>query len=122
MMLPCIQARSLTQKEQLVLSLEKQYPGDVGVLAAFFLNFVKLNPGEALYVSANEPHAYLSGECIECMATSDNVVRAGLTPKYRDVQTLCSMLTYNQVSCFTPSIYYHYQLITPLYSSFDDEM
>ncbi|CAD6253273.1 unnamed protein product [Miscanthus lutarioriparius] len=89
-------ARSLTKKEQLVLSLEKQYPGDVGVLAAFFLNFVKLNPGEALYVSANEPHAYLSGECIECMATSDNVVRAGLTPKYRDVQTLCSMLTYNQ--------------------------
>ncbi|EER98332.1 hypothetical protein SORBI_3002G100900 [Sorghum bicolor] len=66
-------ARSLTTKEQLVLSLEKQYPGDVGVLAAFFLNFVKLNPGEALYVGANEPHAYLSGECIECMATSDNV-------------------------------------------------
>jgi len=91
-------ARSLTKKEQLVLSLEKQYPGDVGVLAAFFLNFVKLNPGEALYVGANEPHAYLSGECIECMATSDNVVRAGLTPKYRDVQTLCSMLTYNQAS------------------------
>ncbi|AQK49188.1 Mannose-6-phosphate isomerase [Zea mays] len=98
-------ARSLTKKEQLVLSLEKQYPGDVGVLAAFFLNFVKLNPGEALYVSANEPHAYLSGECIECMATSDNVVRAGLTPKYRDVQTLCSMLTYNQpyVTRYTPS-------------------
>ena len=104
------------------MSLEKQYPRDVGVLAVFFLSFVKLNPGEVLYVSANEPHACLSVECIECMATSDNVVRAGLTPKYRDVQTLCSMLTYNQVSCFTPSIYYHYQLITPLYSSFDDEM
>ncbi|KAF8673204.1 hypothetical protein HU200_048754 [Digitaria exilis] len=88
--------RTLTKKEQLVLSLEKQYPGDVGVLAAFFLNYVKLSPGEALYVGSNEPHAYLSGECIECMATSDNVVRAGLTPKYRDVQTLCSMLTYNQ--------------------------
>lgn len=28
------------------------------------------------------------------MACSDNVVRAGLTPKYKDVQTLCSMLTY----------------------------
>ena len=112
MMLPCIQARSLTNKEQLVLSLEKQYPGDVGVLAAFFLNFVKLNPGEALYVSANEPHAYLPGECIECMATSDNVVRAGLTPKYRDVQTLCSMLTCNQVSCFTPSICYILHLLS----------
>jgi len=88
--------RTLTKKEKLVLSLEKQYPGDVGVLAAYFMNYVKLSPGEALYVGANEPHAYLSGECIECMATSDNVVRAGLTPKYRDVQTLCSMLTYDQ--------------------------
>ena len=92
------------------MSLEKQYPGDVGVLAAFFLNFVKLNPGEALYVSANEPHAYLPGECIECMATLDN--RAGLTPKYRDAQTLCSMLTYNQVSCFTPSICYILHLLS----------
>lgn len=93
-----IQVRTLTEKENLVLSLEKQYPEDVGVLSAFFFNYIKLSPGEALYIGANEPHAYLSGECIECMATSDNVVRAGLTPKYRDVQTLCSMLTYKQVS------------------------
>ncbi|NP_001140535.1 Mannose-6-phosphate isomerase 1-like [Zea mays] len=88
--------RTLTDKEQLVLSLERQYQDDVGVIAALFFNYVKLSPGEALYIGANEPHAYLSGECIECMATSDNVVRAGLTPKYRDVQTLCSMLTYKQ--------------------------
>ncbi|KAL6007511.1 hypothetical protein ACLOJK_033009 [Asimina triloba] len=88
--------RVLTEKEQLVLILEKQYPADIGVLSAFFLNYVKLNPGEALYLGANEPHAYIYGECIECMATSDNVVRAGLTPKFRDVQTLCSMLTYRQ--------------------------
>ncbi|KAK1603801.1 hypothetical protein QYE76_027474 [Lolium multiflorum] len=89
--------RTLTKKEELVLSLERQYPEDVGVLAALFFNYVKLSPGEAIYIGANEPHAYLSGECIECMATSDNVVRAGLTPKYRDVQTLCSMLTYKQI-------------------------
>ncbi|KAL2335269.1 hypothetical protein Fmac_016482 [Flemingia macrophylla] len=92
------QVRQLTVKEQLVLRLEKQYPSDVGVIAAFFLNHVKLSPGEALFLGANEPHAYICGECIECMATSDNVVRAGLTPKYRDVQTLCSMLTYKQGS------------------------
>lgn len=91
------QLRSLTVKEELVLQLEKQYPGDIGVLSAFFFNYVKLKPGEALYLAANEPHAYLSGDCVECMATSDNVVRAGLTPKHRDIQTLCSMLTYNQV-------------------------
>lgn len=29
------------------------------------------------------PHAYISGQIVECMATSDNVVRAGLTPKLR---------------------------------------
>ncbi|CAO2817239.1 unnamed protein product [Amaranthus hypochondriacus] len=84
----------LTSEEKLVLRLEEQYPGDVGVLAAFLMNFVTLNPGEALCLGANELHAYVSGDCIECMATSDNVVRAGLTPKQRDVKTLCEMLTY----------------------------
>ncbi|XP_010549921.1 PREDICTED: mannose-6-phosphate isomerase 1 [Tarenaya hassleriana] len=88
--------RQLTDKERLVLRLEKQYPDDIGVISAFFFNYVKLNPGEALYLGANEPHAYLSGESIEIMATSDNVVRAGLTSKLRDIQTLCSMLTYKQ--------------------------
>lgn len=38
---------------------------------------------QAMYLAANVPHAYLSGEAVECMATSDNVVRAGLTPKLR---------------------------------------
>lgn len=89
-------ARSLTSKEELVLQLEKQYPDDIGVIAAFLFNHVKLNPGEALYLGANELHAYLYGECVECMATSDNVVRAGLTPKDRDVKIICSMLTYKQ--------------------------
>ncbi|GAB4832320.1 hypothetical protein Ancab_006334 [Ancistrocladus abbreviatus] len=84
----------LTFREQLALQLEQQYPDDVGVIAAFFMNYVKLKPGQALCLGANEPHAYVSGNCIECMATSDNVVRAGLTPKKRDVQALCSMLTY----------------------------
>ncbi|WOL18478.1 mannose-6-phosphate isomerase 1-like [Canna indica] len=88
--------RTLTEKEQLVLLLEKQYQADVGVVVAFFFNYVKLSPGEAIYIGPNEPHAYISGECIECMAASDNVVRAGLTRKYIDVQTLCSMLTYKQ--------------------------
>ena len=34
-----------------------------------------------MYLDADVPHAYLYGECMECMANSDNVVRAGLTPK-----------------------------------------
>ena len=38
---------------------------------------------QAIFLPANEPHAYVSGELVECMATSDNVIRAGLTPKLR---------------------------------------
>ncbi len=33
-------------------------------------------------------------DCLECMACSDNVVRAGLTPKFKDIDTLISMLDY----------------------------
>jgi mannose-6-phosphate isomerase len=48
---------------------------------------MRIMPGcavlQAIYLAANEPHAYLSGQIMECMATSDNVVRAGLTPKLR---------------------------------------
>lgn len=46
-------------------------------------------------MAANEPHAYVAGEIIECMACSDNVVRAGLTPKFKDVDNLVEMLTYS---------------------------
>eukprot|EP00884_Botryococcus_braunii_P009308 jgi/Botrbrau1/18379/Bobra.0403s0003.1 len=88
--------RELTSKEELVLTLNKQYPKDVGILSAFFLNLVTLNANEAIYLPANEPHAYISGELVECMATSDNVIRAGLTPKLRDTSVLCSSLTYSQ--------------------------
>ncbi|CAI9282633.1 unnamed protein product [Lactuca saligna] len=90
--------RQLTSKESLALKLEEQHPSDIGVIASFLFNHIKLKPGEALYIASNEPHAYLSGDCVECMANSDNVVRAGLTPKNRDVKILCAMLTYKQGS------------------------
>ena len=83
-----------TPVDELAVRLHEQYPGDVGVFCVYLLNYVDLQPGEALYLGANEPHAYLSGECVECMAASDNVVRAGLTPKFKDVANLTAMLTY----------------------------
>lgn len=83
-----------TPVDALACRLNKQYPKDVGVLCAYVLNYLALKPGQCIYLAANEPHAYLAGECIECMATSDNVVRAGLTPKLRDTAILCDMLTY----------------------------
>ncbi|KAI9263187.1 phosphomannose isomerase type I [Phascolomyces articulosus] len=80
---------------ELVLRLNQQYPGgDIGVFAVLLLNYVTMEPGQAMFLGANEPHAYLSGDCVECMAASDNVVRAGLTPKFKDVDILVEMLTY----------------------------
>jgi len=79
---------------ELILRLHKDYPNDRGVLCPLLLNYLKLEPGEAFFMGANEPHAYIQGDCIECMALSDNVVRAGLTPKLKDVETLMFMLHY----------------------------
>eukprot|EP00063_Salmo_salar_P071063 XP_014045898.1 PREDICTED: mannose-6-phosphate isomerase-like [Salmo salar] len=80
---------------ELLLRLHSQYPGDIGCFSIYFLNRMVLEPGDAMFLGANEPHAYLNGDCIECMACSDNTVRAGLTPKFIDVNTLCEMLNYS---------------------------
>lgn len=78
--------------DTLALRIHEQYPGDVGVFCVYLMNYICLKPGEALFMAANEPHAYLFGDCVECMACSDNVVRAGLTPKFKDTNTLCDMV------------------------------
>jgi mannose-6-phosphate isomerase len=80
---------------ELVTRLHGEFGSDIGIFVLFFLNFVTLQPGEALFLVADDIHAYVSGDIIECMAASDNVVRAGLTPKFKDTDTLVSMLTYN---------------------------
>jgi mannose-6-phosphate isomerase len=63
----------LSSVEQLFLRLGKEYPNDVGCFVVFFLNCFSLNKGEAIYLAANVPHAYLLGDGVECMACSDNV-------------------------------------------------
>ncbi|GHE69705.1 mannose-6-phosphate isomerase, class I [Streptomyces spiralis] len=70
------------------------YPGDPGVLAAILLNHVRLQPGEALFLGAGIPHAYLSGLGVEIMANSDNVLRCGLTPKHVDVPELLRVVRF----------------------------
>ena len=45
----------------LVLMLNSQFPGDIGVFCAFMLNHMSLRPGEAIFLAAGEPHAYVSG-------------------------------------------------------------
>lgn len=80
---------------ELVTRLHGHFGSDYGLFVLFFLNFIKLSPGEALFLQADDIHAYVSGDIVECMASSDNVVRAGFTPKFKDVDTLVGMLTYN---------------------------
>jgi mannose-6-phosphate isomerase len=46
---------------ELVLRLNAQFPNDIGTFCAFLLNYVKLSPGEAIFLSAGEPHAYIHG-------------------------------------------------------------
>ncbi|MFC5705155.1 mannose-6-phosphate isomerase, class I [Aeromonas eucrenophila] len=72
----------------LITGLAAQYPGDVGLFSPLLLNVVTLQPGQAMFLDACTPHAYVRGTGLEIMANSDNVLRAGLTPKYIDVAEL----------------------------------
>jgi mannose-6-phosphate isomerase len=46
---------------ELLIRLNDQFPGDVGIFCVLLLNYIKLDPGQAIFLGANEPHAYLSG-------------------------------------------------------------
>lgn len=71
-----------------VLQLNGHHPGDSGVLVAPLLNRITLRPGQALYLPAGNVHAYLEGLGVEVMASSDNVLRGGLTTKHVDTGEL----------------------------------
>ena len=70
------------------------YPGDAGIVLALALNLVVLEPGQALYLPAGNLHAYLEGTGVEIMASSDNVLRGGLTPKHVDANELLRVLDF----------------------------
>lgn len=73
---------------QTIRLIAEFYPDDSGLFSPLLLNVVKLNPGDAMFLFAETPHAYLQGVALEVMANSDNVLRAGLTPKYIDIPEL----------------------------------
>lgn len=70
------------------LAIADQFPGDVGAIVVLLLKFMRLAPGEAIFIPAGVLHSYVSGVGIEILANSDNVLRAGLTPKHVDVAEL----------------------------------
>jgi mannose-6-phosphate isomerase len=116
-----VSATSGSTLAELVARLHGQFGADYGLFVFFFLNFVTLQPGEALFLQADDIHAYVSGDIIECMASSDNVVRAGFTPKFKDVDTLVNMLTYKYAPIdeqkMDPSDYPYATLNRAAYSS-----
>ena len=80
-----------------VVNLHEQYPGDPGVLISLLLNRISLAPGEAVYLPEGKIQAYLSGLGVEVMASSDNVLRGGLTPKFIDVPELLRTVDFTSV-------------------------
>lgn len=83
-----------TREAHWIVELTGKYPEDAGVLAPLVFNVIELQPGEAVYIQAGEPHAYLRGVGVEIMASSDNVLRGGLTPKHVDVPELLKVMEF----------------------------
>ena len=65
--------------------LTHDFPGDIGIALSLLLNYVQLEPGEAIFLGAGNVHCYLRGTAVEVMANSDNVLRCALTSKHVDV-------------------------------------
>ncbi|MCH9683828.1 MAG: mannose-6-phosphate isomerase, class I [Deltaproteobacteria bacterium] len=78
-----------------IARLAQRYPADRGVVVALLLNLVELSEGEALYLGAGQLHCYLDGTGVEIMASSDNVLRGGLTPKHMDPPELLRVLEFD---------------------------
>ncbi|MBK0417694.1 mannose-6-phosphate isomerase, class I [Leucobacter sp. CSA1] len=79
-------------------NLTAAHPGDPGILVSLLLHLVHLAPGEAVYLGARQLHAYLSGIGVEVMASSDNVLRAGLTSKHVDIEELCRIVDLSELA------------------------
>jgi mannose-6-phosphate isomerase len=65
-----------------------QFPGDVGAAVLLMMRHQIVPPGHYVFVPAGVLHAGVSGVTVEILANSDNVVRAGLTPKAKNVDEL----------------------------------
>ncbi|WMP07284.1 mannose-6-phosphate isomerase, class I [Vibrio parahaemolyticus] len=80
-----------------IKDFRQHYADDIGLFSPLMLNTIELAPGEAMFLHAETPHAYVQGTGLEIMANSDNVLRAGLTPKYIDVTELIDNTIFNPI-------------------------
>lgn len=72
--------------------LQAYFPDDLGIVIALLMNYIELSPGQSIIIQPGTCHCYLQGDCIEAMACSDNVIRVGLTPKPKDLDTLLKIM------------------------------
>lgn len=82
----------------LIKSFVDEYSDDIGLFSPLILNVIELEPGEAMFLHAETPHAYVQGTGLEIMANSDNVLRAGLTPKHMDVVELIDNTQFESIN------------------------
>ena len=103
-----------------VVKMAGTFPGDPGIAAALLLNPVTLQPGEALFVPAGSVHAYISGLGVEVMASSDNVLRAGLSAKHIDVPEMLACVDYVAAPPVRPAPEYLSRATRAYYAPVDD--
>jgi mannose-6-phosphate isomerase len=82
---------------EMVLEFSDDFADDIGLFSPLLLNIIELEPGEAMFLHAATPHAYVQGTGLEIMANSDNVLRAGLTPKFLDIQELIAHTEFHSI-------------------------
>ena len=87
--------------QELLPRLADQYgKADQGNLVAVLcMNFLTLKRGESLYIPADGIHAYLSGDILECMARSDNMLATGFCPEAEK----------DKIDLFTDAVTYDYK-------------
>jgi len=89
------------REARLLKQISTAHPGDGGILFALLMHHVYLNRGDAVFVAAGEVHAYVEGFGLEVMLPSDNVIRAGLTPKHKDIQAFLELSNFSPTSAPT---------------------
>ena len=80
-------------EREIFARITQTFPGDPGIVVAFLMHTLRLNRGEALFVSPGQIHAYVGGFGLEVMLPSDNVVRGGLTSKHQDAELFLQTAT-----------------------------
>ena len=83
----------ISAEDRVFLTLVEQHGAkDRGVWFAYLMNLVSLEVGQGIFTPPGVLHSYLSGDLVELMLPSDNVVRAGLTVKPRRVGLLLELV------------------------------